>query len=1328
MVRADAARRLEDAPERSKAALLQLSVAELRRLAADRGISLHGCVEKSDIAARLAAAPGASRLVFVDSDGDRLELVRPAGGGAVELWVNGQVQEGDCSDIVFAAGSVRVAGIVATVVSPAPHIFEEQLGRFKRGEPLAPVPAAVSLRELLQGDWDTPSGRVTVRGAEVRFADPALAPAELEERSDGALLLLGGALLPAAATREQLLWSDGDVWSRAVHVSDSFGRHSAAAAKRRHGASSPRGPSSGSPPSSPPQRAHFQGGQHHRGKRMATFAVGLAAVLLGVYASSVHGVPQEAKGGRVSPRGLRRRGRGEEEGEGGDVGTPAPTPEPPPTPAPTRQAGAWRVHGERPFNWNCAGRAQDDALASADGVESLAECGQRCELVTRSRVLAYWTKGRRGRCRCYARCNEGDATKQGWDNVLYQWEPGASTLPEFQARSEDAAEGTPAVKETPAPTPAPTMADELAALAGWRQARGLETPPPTPRPPSLTLAANLSVCDRGVTWMLSNANNLNVKVPGSSSETAESWKECSESCKNSAEQCKCWSYDGGQCNLWMRCEAPTISSDARTVGGGRTCAPSRALTEWTPHTHALSWDCGGAPEESAALNAQECAAQCAGSSFLGFWTEGEGIGTCRCWESCFGGYPVTPNSDENIVLAHVGRTPPPPMRRQPCAAGMGYPLFLLMKKGSPPGGGVVFDSTRGTPRECSAACVKKPGCECFTFGGTGRCLLLQGQGCGVASVEDAGLISGPAGCVAPRTDWAVFRSNYDCGAGGMQGKPQPTADSMLTCQSACRANSSYTALAIFPKTGLCLCYPNCEAGGPMEKGVSNVVMKLKEDLEDDNAPAPQASAPGVPAAIRNNRLAGLSGDARDKACWWGHLRKGPRADGGEQEKFLMVSSFTTGFATAVKQQLLPLMFAAVASKRAAVLPHATLGALPSMRSTACDPAYVPLRTLLDVSALTRRSPCIRTRDHSEWLAATGGVVDVGLVIGTPAELDAGQIKIEPGSTIDWTCVPGLLQNLQSPGQPDARYWGGNQNWDGEARHVFAVERLAIRRLGCVPVKGADSAIELLGSLAEARTIMVLNWPGATRQGPYWWQGGQQLKRVFTDLASAPKGQLCGVPWPPREPDRVPVAEQWRELARLLIAEWFGGAGAEFSCVHVRAEKLILRGAAEIRPVKGGAINVKVMAQCFRDIGKLVEGHSKSAGHNRVFLMHDMGDTGTHAMTRDARMRAWARGDTGAVKQLLAAVPGARYFCGSPEASTITAAKAGKGVQAVLAAAAGNCAMAEAAVCRQASAMLRFGSGAHGRFASFAPSAAVYASCADIALGKTVDGPATSATK
>eukprot|EP01061_Rhynchopus_euleeides_P020531 TRINITY_DN33392_c0_g1_i1.p1 TRINITY_DN33392_c0_g1~~TRINITY_DN33392_c0_g1_i1.p1 ORF type:complete len:218 (+),score=71.00 TRINITY_DN33392_c0_g1_i1:93-656(+) len=163
------------------------------------------------------------------------------------------------------------------------------------------------------------------------------------------------------------------------------------------------------------------------------------------------------------------------------------------------------------------------------------------------------------------------------------------------------------------------------------------------------------------------------------------------------------------------------------------------------------------------------------------------------------------------------------------------------------------------------------------------------------------------------------------------------------------------------------------------------------------------------------------------------------------------------------------------------------------------------------------------------------------------------------------------------------------------------------------------------------------------------------------------------------------------MAAKYAQETMGGS--DFTCVQIRFEKMIRRASASGKfVIKTLGNNNAYLGQCVDALVKRIQERQKGG----IFVASDLvdGNLGSASAARSWPIASYL-GQTRTVFQKK--FPKAKVFCGSKEHEAWKDKAAFPGVSKVLQAFPGNCAMAEAAICRAATTRLRFGTGYMGDF-------------------------------
>eukprot|EP01062_Namystynia_karyoxenos_P067689 TRINITY_DN6170_c3_g2_i1.p1 TRINITY_DN6170_c3_g2~~TRINITY_DN6170_c3_g2_i1.p1 ORF type:complete len:705 (+),score=160.79 TRINITY_DN6170_c3_g2_i1:94-2115(+) len=427
---------------------------------------------------------------------------------------------------------------------------------------------------------------------------------------------------------------------------------------------------------------------------------------------------------------------------------------------------------------------------------------------------------------------------------------------------------------------------------------------------------------------------------------------------------------------------------------------------------------------------------------------------------------------------------------------------------------------------------------------------------------------------------------------------------------------------------------------------------------------------------------------------------------GGDEKYLLLSSLTAGFASAVRTQLLPFFALAAASERTAVLPSASFG-IPAFRSTLGDEkaGFVPLSTFIDMEHLRSHWPCLRAIALDEWERRASRTVDSVVFLGLSTEIGT---KNQSGTGVANSTFPDLehcyakemAAMAEPPPKREQPFWHGPWDFWGETVHVIQEERMKVRKVQCASLHACINGTEMFsaqsGPLSADRSVMIANFPGLVRDSFYWHSPfARKELYLFKDV---PKKDICGPDtWPSFQQFPLP-ARPFRQVAQSVASERFGDG--KFICVHIRGEKMVLRmHAQQSIPLRQLLTqHTDTLQQCVDSIATIINAamRAESIAAGRLFLISDLDpETGSPSSARDKFFRNWT---TWAGQRLQKMTGGGKGFCGTAAADK--AMREGPpSVRHALSIYPGNCAMGEAALCQSAQLVLRFGQGSMGRFVS-----------------------------
>eukprot|EP01064_Diplonema_japonicum_P009694 TRINITY_DN17159_c0_g1_i1.p1 TRINITY_DN17159_c0_g1~~TRINITY_DN17159_c0_g1_i1.p1 ORF type:complete len:593 (+),score=98.27 TRINITY_DN17159_c0_g1_i1:51-1829(+) len=436
----------------------------------------------------------------------------------------------------------------------------------------------------------------------------------------------------------------------------------------------------------------------------------------------------------------------------------------------------------------------------------------------------------------------------------------------------------------------------------------------------------------------------------------------------------------------------------------------------------------------------------------------------------------------------------------------------------------------------------------------------------------------------------------------------------------------------------------------------------------------------------------------------------PPSQQRREERFLMVSTMTAGFASGVRTQLVPFLAVAAKAGMTAVLPAGSFG-IPAFRSTTVDPkqGFVPLSYLLDIDELRSSMPCVDIITHEEWMHRTNNTVDSVLFLGSEKEIGTA---LAPGSAPQETlplaeCFPKFLSSLHKTF--DKRdldpFWNGPWEFWGETAHVIRSQKMKVGSVKCgglqAMVKGA-TFLSRAGPLNNKRTVMIANFPGLIRDS-FWWHSPHNKEKELALLFKDTPHKICGThpgftAWPS-------IAKHWKAAGKKVVKSRFGGN--VFTCVHIRGEKLVLKA------VKDGKATIKTlgtsdyMKRCIKGVVSIVQKTMK--GSDKAFVISDLNpETGSPSAARDRFFKAWMGW---ADKEINENIAGQAY-CGTPDVEKSVQTGSAE-VRNTLKNYPGNCAIGEAAICQDAESIVRFGKGSMGAFVAGSHEVQQYETCEDV---------------
>ena len=431
------------------------------------------------------------------------------------------------------------------------------------------------------------------------------------------------------------------------------------------------------------------------------------------------------------------------------------------------------------------------------------------------------------------------------------------------------------------------------------------------------------------------------------------------------------------------------------------------------------------------------------------------------------------------------------------------------------------------------------------------------------------------------------------------------------------------------------------------------------------------------------------------------------------EKFLLLSTLTAGFASGVRTQLVPFLGLAAHLNRTAVLPSASFG-IPAFRSTSKDVSqgFVPLSDFLDVESLKKDLPCVNIISYQEWLSRTTKEVDV-VFLGSEKEMGNKSfpgiatklIPKPPGATVGFqACFPQMLREVRMNSvYREKSYWGGPWDFIGETKHVLRTENTTVSNIMCAPLWQLRSNTKELFS-AGGKSVMIANFPGLIRDAYFWHsQHAKGDMHIFQDVSRS----VCGT-WTSDFSKWPSLSQQWKSVAETTASQRFGKT--PFACVHIRGEKLVL-GAVKDGKVTIPELNENTyMRTCIESLVVIVKDAMSKSG-DQLFLISDLDPvTGSPSAQRDRSFKKWITWAGKLISNSTSA--SASGFCNSPEQDEVL--KTGpESLRKALSIFPGNCAAGEAAVCQLSSSVTRFGKGSMGAFVAGGKQATKYETCPEI---------------
>lgn len=333
------------------------------------------------------------------------------------------------------------------------------------------------------------------------------------------------------------------------------------------------------------------------------------------------------------------------------------------------------------------------------------------------------------------------------------------------------------------------------------------------------------------------------------------------------------------------------------------------------------------------------------------------------------------------------------------------------------------------------------------------------------------------------------------------------------------------------------------------------------------------------------------------------------------------------------RRLLAFLQVAAFTNRTAVLPNVRVGE-PAYAGFP-EAGYHRLDRYFDTKALLARWPCLRAISFHEYRAERRGrpIIDVALQLGLPRNIEAGTF--------------GFVMAKCGKRTPPLVAAG--------ATHA------------CLDLTAAASAADTLaGPIFRSAAIMITNWSQKIVGL------GDALSPLFGDAFVRRGG--CHDPTKAAPRDFPPIAEHWLDKASSFVDQIGGGP---FVCAHLRAEKLASAagGSNRWRQSSDGAWTSPYLEACVAGAAHIVR---EFASDRPIVLITDTDSShGTPSNQGSAHFRDWRRRGERVARDLFgksATTYCAQFTPGDPD-----------------------CAVIEAAICRRAHHVFRFGSGTFSEF-------------------------------
>eukprot|EP00754_Rhynchopus_humris_P008433 Rhum_TRINITY_DN13752_c0_g3::Rhum_TRINITY_DN13752_c0_g3_i1::g.63687::m.63687 len=451
-----------------------------------------------------------------------------------------------------------------------------------------------------------------------------------------------------------------------------------------------------------------------------------------------------------------------------------------------------------------------------------------------------------------------------------------------------------------------------------------------------------------------------------------------------------------------------------------------------------------------------------------------------------------------------------------------------------------------------------------------------------------------------------------------------------------------------------------------------------------------------------------------------------RKAGPFREKYLLVPAVQHSFPVALQKVIMPMIALAGHTGRTAVLPRATWG-YPAFRSTVHDPKYLNLSYFIDVRNMMASLPCAKTMAYDDWKARESSVVSALVQLGLPVELGSAS---KPGSAVPnprlpklgYNCIDSVAGTKKEPRKLRAAYpfYAGPAGHAAELLYVHATDGVNIRRRMCLSFHSALNATRSFNMLDGDKSVMLFNVPGS-HTGAFQLGNTGYLKgqvRLFQDIAGQ---NICGQGARPGLSgfDRWPLmARHWVKWAKDRTRVFTKDQG-KFTCVRIQFEQLVeeARNNGNVGTIAKVRDNEsRFLTKCLATLSELVQADKVGP----VLFTTDI-----HTVARrgkaDLKFEGIGRFALQAMKTLRSTFPGHMEFCGTKRVTEAKEDEAHPVVSYVLKAQEGNCAFAEAALCREAPRRFLFGAGREGKFVLGQPphenQVKWYRTCQDVLDGR-----------